>query len=265
MHDGPPSKEHLSSPIGASFYSGGTGTILDMNTQNKTRRIVLIIVGLPILLFGLYTGYQFIQSSLAEGKVKHAREKAEQTSDQEFNGKVSKLHQTGLLGSKIASSRHDICYLNHNDAGWTITSWYQKCYLRYAEGYTTTATKEEIINALETTSGPVTNFDQPSLSCSIRDGLGFKEIARYRVAGSPQIDPFCGVPDPLQTTFSIRGAALHNDELSVKTYSTYDMKSIDSSSNQIWLTSDYEYYDEQLGCFIPLVCNSPRSKPIQAP
>lgn len=239
--------------------------------KNKKKLLIIfgIILLVPIVLILLDYANQYHKYVSAKSKVAEARTKAMPDFNQKSATAAAALRQAGLITIPLASSKVDVCYVTHEDQGWFAANWYQDCYLRYVQGFETTATKTE---ALQKVSSLSDIFGEPQDSpnaqtvfkCELAES-NFKETVRYRPAGSP-ISSLneCGIPDQLQGVFSVKGPIMLDNELSAKSYDSFNPVTVDNSKNQIWVMSDTYYYHEELGCGFGIFCANPRSKPARA-
>lgn len=237
-----------------------------MTTKKRILISIGILILIPVVYIFIHHVYQLRKTHAANSKVAEARSEALKRVDQEIAGKVEALKQAGLVTDGIAFSKTDICYITHEDQGWFASNWYQDCYIRYVQGFTTDLSKEEALQKAGTLSEYFGDLPDDYLQLVNRCELAAdsrRETARYRPAGSPIYDRAddCGIPNQLQATWSVRGPGMLDDQLSVHRYSSFDSATIGSLSDQVWIMSDTHYYHEDLGCGFGIFCESPRSKP----
>lgn len=264
-------------------------TVEPQKSRKSLLKKILIIIGMSILgVITLVILSFFVQSYLrkqeinkqakaAPQKIASSRSNTELIADKKLKQIEYLITQAGITDKQIASSKIDICYVTHDDQGWIAYTYYQDCYLRYVKGYTTKLNKNELKQKLlaqpraqnlfnKENSNPTTGFDDCELYQKAFTDTTNKGELIYRPANITNDEHSCKVPNPLQGLSSVKGPNVLDDELATKIYRTYDITKIDNSSNQFWFTFDEYYYHEDLGCSIGvLFCDSPRSKPIQAP
>lgn len=250
---------------------------------------ILIIIGLSILgLITIAILAFFVQSYLrkqeiskqakaAPQKIASSRSSTEQTADKRLEQIAKLITHAGITDKQIASSKIDVCYVTHSDQGWFAYTYYQDCYLRYVQGYTTKLSKDELKRKLlaqpeaqslfnKENSNSTTVIDDCELYQKAFTDTTNKGELIYRPANVTNDEYSCKVPNPLQGLFSVKGPIVLDDELAIKIYRNYDTTKIDNSSNQFWFTFDEYYYHEDLGCNAGgIFCDNPRPKPIQAP
>ena len=219
-----------------------------------------------VRLAGQHRNDDAVAATLAAG-----RRDAEERAERMLADRVEALRAAGIIKDRVGSSKLDVCYLDHEDAGWTVSSWYQNCGLRYVEGFTTGSDRgaaEERILALGAPEdfllGRSPQFGKAASKlgslappCVLFTDDERGETLRYRPSGSGG----CEVPDP--TGFG----AIHSDHVSTKEYRTFDPSRLGNDQDQIWLVIDEHYSHEVLGCGVSgiIFCESPRDKPVQAP
>lgn len=264
-----------------------------INEPEKPRKSLLkkiiIIISLSILgLLTLAILAFFVQSYLrkqeiskqtkaAPQKIANSRSSTEQTADKKLEQITSLITQAGITDKQIASSKIDVCYVTHADQGWFAYTYYQDCYLRYVQGYTTKLSKDELKRKLlaqpeaqnlfnKENSNPTAAFEDCELYQKAFTDTTNKGELIYRPANVTNDEYSCKVPNPLQGLFSVKGPIILDNELATKTYRTFDATKIDNSTNQFWFSFDEYYYHEGLGCSAGgIFCDNPRPKPIQAP
>jgi hypothetical protein len=248
---------------------------------------ILVIIGLFILglitlvilalLIETHLRKQDInqQSKSAPQKILSSRSEAERTADKKLGQIENLITRTGITDKQIASSKIDACYVAHADQGWFAYTYYQDCYLRYVQGYTTKLSKSELKQKLLAQPDAVILFGKENGTPTIYDNCKLYQKAStavankveliYRPANVTSDEYTCRVPDPLKGLFSASASVL-DEELATKIYRDYDATKIDNSLNQFWFYFDEHHYHEDLGCGTNLlICDNPRPKPIQAP
>lgn len=233
----------------------------------RRRKILISAVVLgSVVLLGHFV-YDAIRYRQTYNMVEHARIAAEATAEHRLANMRNALQSTGLVGEPMASSKVDVCYVTHADIGWFVHSWYQECYVRYLEGYYTTADGTDILNKAQLLAGSFgklqTEYRRSSFPCDIFES-GDSETLRYRSTAPHDNDAFsCGLPR--QTSGTYPSYDEFDDKYSIKTYREFDPASIDLSKRQLWIIIQPKlYYDEDLGCRMSIFCENPRSMPIQA-
>lgn len=225
---------------------------------------MLAFVSIPVLLAATNLGNQFISKLGAKNKIISARQTAEKSADSKANGAVNDLRRLGVVASSIESSKVDVCYVTHRDAGWVASGWYQDCYLRYVSGFVTAMSREELRSSVMANPSTLLYFGEEYSSsyCGLF-GQNYEATLIFRPANITNEEYDCNVPRLLQGLWSVRGPATHDDELSVKTYKTFDPETVPNSQNQVWFVFDERYYHEELGCGLgPIFCSNPRNKPV---
>lgn len=241
-----------------------------MTLKKKILIALLIIVSVPALFVVVNIADNYRKSIAAESKIKNARQTAEIVSDEKIKEATNILKELGIATDSLGSSKTDVCYVNHRDQGWFAASWYQDCYIRYVDGFTTKLSRDEVMQRLTSNIKTPAYFGQ-SYSVSVNRGVSncglfeeeYKTTLLYRPANYRLDHYSCEIPNPLQALWSVKGPIVSDDELSVKAYRTFDIDEVDNSKNQVWIMFDDHYYHEDLGCGVGAVfCNNPRSKPV---
>jgi hypothetical protein len=226
-----------------------------MSLKKKIGIALLVILAIPVT----YSVVVIVQQKSA------TRAAVEQKTDKKVADFEAALIDSGIAGSQIASSKVSVCYVDHQDEGWFAANWYQGCFLRYVRGYTTGLTKPAIeskvsaSSGLSSLSGTIFGDNDP---CEISFGVGDFNFT-YLPAGVQRSEySSCEIPDQLQGISSIDPVVL-DDELTVKSYKVFDAAQVSSTQDQIWFDFDQNYYRENLGCAISLLCDSPRDRAVQ--
>src|SRR6266404_1157488 len=225
-----------------------------MSKRKKAVIILLILLMLPLLLLLVNSVRQTIKTSSAKQKVNVARAEVEKTTDETILSFEAALTNSGIAASKVASSKVDVCYINHKDAGWFAQNWYQDCYLRYVGGYITNLNKvdvKDIISKsteLQKKTDKLSNFDSfyPN-TCVLSNEADFIQLYYLPVGATQKDDYSCMIPNQLQGVGTIDPILL-DSELSARKYQIFDTNSIGRDQNQIWFEFDRNYYREDLGC-----------------
>ena len=248
-------------------------------TQHKIITWIIVIIGIPVLLVLINLLGDKIQTLNAYSLVETARQEGLVTSDEHFEEQKKLISNLGGETKSVMLSKKDICFIAHNDAGWTVTDYYQECYIRYVQLYSTDLSRDSVVQKLssyterqklsmetlvESLFGRLENNQNISpdiVHCSVYNDYSGPsltyipaglDITKYKYAWD------CETPNLVYTP----GPAYVQSQLSVKTYSDLDQNKIDTSKNQLWIAYTVKYYDEEIGCGAGILfCNSPRSKP----
>src|SRR5581483_6378966 len=100
---------------------------LKMSIKKKVAFIILVLLGLSLIYIMFGEVRQAVATHRAAGKVAAAKLRTESQADQKMSQFESQLISSGIAASKIASSKVDVCYVNHDDEGWFAVNWYQDC------------------------------------------------------------------------------------------------------------------------------------------
>lgn len=234
----------------------------------------MLLLSLALVLayatFVFIDGYR--KGQIAKDNVVLGRESAESYVDGKVDEAIDTLQKSGVVIDRLGSSKVDVCYIDYR--GKSPDSWYQDCYLRYVEGFSTSLTIDEVRSKLLSNPRSISIFGNDSskmqtnpdyLYCTLFDRFNHTDDYRTELQMIPANTKGgygeCEIPDLLQSYGSVKGHIKLSDELSVKEYNTFDSSSIDNSQNQIWLMFNKHYYHEELGCVKTIVCTKPRSKP----
>lgn len=240
-----------------------------MSLKKKIFVTLGILVMLPILYVAIKLSGQYFTTRAAIGKVTAARSAAEKVDDKVFRDMSDLLFREGIATARLGSSKVDICYIDHNDAGWFAMNWYQRCYLRYVEGLAVNLDRATLKQKLASLPEVKSLFGEIS---TLPDTYPYpRECQLYKKqysttmiflpAGHTTFDPdgTCTIPAQInRESYPSLGPPV-----GVKRYRTFSETSVANSQHQIWLTHQKEYYREDLGCGVGLFCESPRSKPVQ--
>lgn len=241
-----------------------------MSTKKIILTLAILICSIPIVLILFATGKEITDLFVAHDKVNALRLEAEKGADSKLNDVTRYLNQKNLVGEKIASSKVDVCYLNHEDQGWVASNWYQDCYIRYTQGYVTQSTKVEVLRDVLKNSKGSTYFGEINQYAITGSGTDcdlfekdYKSTLIYLPAGSLKNDFECQIPNPIQGTFTVRGPIILDRKLSARAYRTFDVDEISRENDQLWIQFDEYYYHEDLGCqVLSIFCSSPRAGPV---
>ncbi len=242
-----------------------------MSKKKKAAIALLIILALPFVYALLVFSKQTIKTHSAKHKVTVARDKIEQSTDQKVANFETALINSGAVGPKLASSKASVCYVTHADQGWFAVNWYQDCYLRYVEGFSTNLSRETFKAKLSgstdllTAMGELSNEDKfyPS-TCVISDRTDKFKVSYLPINFTKDEAFSCDIPNQLQGLTSVDGPIILDNELAIKRYVNFDPAPLINNGSQVWFEHDEFYYHEDLGCGIDYVfCGNPRSKPAQ--
>lgn len=248
-------------------------------TRHKIFTWIIVIIGIPVLLVLINLLGDKIQTQNAYSLVETARQESLITSDEHFEEQKKLIYNLGGDTKSVMLSKKDICFIAHNDAGWTVTDYYQECYIRYVQLYSTDLSRDSVVQKLssyterqklssetlvESLFGRLENNQNISpdvVHCSVYNdyrspsltyipaGL---DITKYKYAWD------CETPNLVDNP----GPAYAQSQLSVKSYSDIDQSKIDMSKNQLWIMYTTKYYKEALGCGAGLLfCENPRATP----
>lgn len=242
---------------------------------------VLVIVGL-VLLFVVKPikdrarkAEIAAQTKAAPALVAASRASAEKHGEDIIAQFDTAIKKAGIVTTDIASSKVDFCEISSSDSGFFATAYYQSCTLRYVRGYTTNLEESILKNSIWALKDTKEIFDpENEFTGSISTGCEFfsNQITKDTI-GTTQLGLLsrpketeatqrtCGIPDPTNN-WSVTGLS----NRSLKVFHTFDASKIDNSNNQFWVTLNYRYYQEALGCDVDdFICSTPRLRPIQAP
>lgn len=237
----------------------------------STKRKILLVLLLPVVFFlvwqgGLFLYHQF-RAHAAKGEVTTALAAALPKHDKIVAERTAALQQVGLVGKPVASSKAAVCYIDHEDAGWTVRNWTQECYVRSVVGFYTAYDKTEALQkiaGLNTIVGEVPSAYMQSVDSCLLAAINYAETALFLPANTPaQRSRDCSIPDQLDS----RALVYTNIDPrpGIKTFQSFDTANLDTNQNQIWISVDTDYYHEDLGCGLGVLCMSPRAKAVQAP
>ena len=241
-----------------------------MTTKKAVLIVILSIISIPILLTLMNIGNNFRKNIIADKEIQIARQLAEGLTDKKVSEAKNLLTESGIAVDDIESSKIDVCYVNHSDAGWMASNWYQDCYLRYVNGFATDLASQDVKQMLMTNPKTSAYFgDEDAVlifTQRLYCGLFEKDHSTtlvYRPANLGYDEDGCEIPSPYQSVSSVRGPIILDDELSVRTYKIFNPLEVDNSRNQIWTIFDEHYYHEELGCGTGFIfCSNPRSTPV---
>jgi hypothetical protein len=225
--------------------------------------LVLIVLIKVAVTYGMYFSSKADKDRAAVKNVNEQHAAADIEGDEIFRSRISRLHQLGIMGEKVAESKADTCYIT--PSGGFGCRWTQYCQLDYVAGYTALLSREETFDRIEAAS--LRKKDptfpgrlHPSHRRGCRYGKGRGSNVRYVPAGSiPEDD--CHIPDPVNGVGRFGAGRPGSTSFDY----TFDPDTIDQSVDLLWITYKRHYYWENLECrpgLLPLA--PPRSTPIQA-
>ena len=224
--------------------------------------LVLIAIALGC---GRYSPLRPFKDRAAQKDVNEQHAAADIEGDQIFRARISRLHQLGIIGEKVAESKADTCYIKSTGAGISIETWEQFCKLNYLIGYTALLSRGETFDRIEAAS---LHKEAPTFPTrhhwSFRGGCryspGSSNNISYVPADSTPEDDACRIPDPASWVGPFGARKPGNTKFDY----TFDPDTIDKSVDLLWITYTHRYYRENLGCSGLLCMNSPRRTPVQA-
>lgn len=226
--------------------------------KHKVPLIIAVLLLIPTLITLIFLATTIVKERKAERETKLLLPFADEKNEKVLAQQITILKEKNIIEEEITSSKVAVCYV---DGGSKMNYWYQKCYLRYVEGFTTSLDKATIENILQ--SSGRTNIH--SRTCTLyaknsKIGLMFRwknMPMTHADALEGKIEFDCVIPDPI----SISPYTKHI----TKIYKDLDTKKINdaNSKNQIWIIVHEEYYNENLGCVRSILgCENPRETPI---
>lgn len=225
-----------------------------------TGGLMIFLVSLSILAS--------VKNHSIEQEVISARNTNEQKYDVERKNKIHTLYESGAIATTQPnySSKVDACYIDHSDAGWTTTGWYQECYIRYVDLFSTPLSPNEILTNLVKSSTTKVQFGTPAASqtdfgrCNDLYASDYKSTLTYFDYGSNSQE--CNLPNTTQGTFTVRGPIILDENLAVQQDRSFNKSLVDTSQKYIVMQSDSYYYHESLRCGHGFSCPSPRQVPL---
>ena len=226
----------------------------------------LLVVIAVAVIYGKYFLYKAVSDRAAEKDVNEKHAAADIEGDEIFQSRISRLHQLGIMGEKVAESKADSCYIDSYDYGFTTGGWEQFCQLDYLAGYTALLSREETFTRLETAALHKEDRTFPRrLSARHRGGCRYSVWQSNNITYVPESSAhergeYCYIPGTV-TGIRPRGVARPGN---TKFDYTIDYDAIDQSVDLLWINYTHKYYREDLGCRPEPFCMvSPRSTPIQ--
>lgn len=228
---------------------------------------VSCVTATVILSFSILT--ELHKSVISRG-IAEDRTVAEKKGDAQLKTRIDILNTAGLNKGSLGSSKIDVCYVGTRSLGFVTTGWYQDCYIRYVDGFSTDAFTEEIREKINAIDGSMLEFwGYTSLPADIDCYVYDKDLIPDMVFiakndSNKRID--CKIPDTLSGDGAEDKVGIQVSELAVKTYRTFEKNNIMRNSNQIWIVHEERYVHDELGCagIFSLSCENPRPVPISA-
>lgn len=239
-----------------------------MNKVGTGRKIVLlfyVLFGTSLIMILGSNTFNYFKSLSAKQKSDELRTSIEKVADKKFETQVAILYKAGVIYRKISDSKFDICYISNSGGGWTVSNWYQYCYIRYVQGFYTNLDKNTVRHNILAIPNATSEFgrietEQTADECSLFTSVkSLSHTVSYRPAGTPLKSYYCRVPNQLQGIGSVKGPFVLDEDLSKRAHRNFDSTQVDNSKDQIWIELDEQYYYESLGCAVGLLsCNNPR-------
>lgn len=245
-------------------------------------RWLYVLVGAVILL-ALVLVWQAIQDSSfklapnndlkVQRRITAARATNEPTYEALRLARITSLASSGIISSISPdySSKNDVCYINDDEQGWASTNWFQDCYVRSVDLFSTMLNRQEISDKLSTipnseglfgkTRGTLSKICDELTTDNGKPLLSFLDMQ----LSTSQKDRYqCKVPDQVQGVWSVNGPIISDDKLKDSSHSerSFVESRVDAKKRYVTLQSDGYYYHEDLGCDSFIFCSSPRKQPI---
>ncbi len=245
----------------------------------RRHKVLTFIVAIPLTLLAFNILGDQLQTFNAYHQVQISRQEKLLKSDKTFEEQKKLISELGGGTTSVALSKKDICFIAHNDSGWMATDYYQECYIRYVQLFTTDLTKDEIIQKLQSntqranlSTKTVVNSLFGDVEPSSYATEKYAQCVVYKQNYSPSVVYIPAGFDASKYEFpqdceapsktDVPGPAYAMADLSVKTYQDIDPSLVDTSKIQLWTIYTSKYYEENLGCGVGILfCESPRSKP----
>lgn len=238
--------------------------------RNLTKALLVIFVAIIVLSTFVQVN-NFIRNNNSRLAVIKARNINEPQYEAIRSAKIDALYEGFVISDKTPtySSKIDACYVTHSDSGWVTTSYYQDCYIRYVDLYSTTLNRNEIEQRLGSIHQVRGLFGEPGLSNSKICGSLYEDnykitlsFLTWQVSAKVADELNCKVPKQTQSTFTLKGPIILDENLKTRFARFFDENKIDQSKQYVMMQSDNYYYNESLGCAVGFLCPSPRAEPI---
>ncbi|QQG51202.1 MAG: hypothetical protein HZB75_01715 [Candidatus Saccharibacteria bacterium] len=236
--------------------------------QLITRKSVAAAVALVAAIICVAFINNAIHDSNIKAKVLKSKNESEMLFDESRGLQISALVKAGVLSSSTPdySSKLDVCYVTHSDQGWVASNWYQDCYIRYVDLFSTLLDRRDVDEKLK--KGRISGTPYDALNkkaCDVVYEQGSDSSLSYlnwQVDSAQQAQYNCRVPKPTQNSFTTRGPILLDRELVTFSERSFSPEEVDKSKHYIAIESDNFYYHESLGCGMGFLCSSPRERAI---
>jgi hypothetical protein len=258
---------------------------LTKKKQMSTAKLVTLITLASLLFVVLSFGaYAFI--------VTKANELSEQFTEQSVNAARSEYEAAGgiarlktlntLQESKIVhlrdgnnyASRFDTCSLASDSVGWTATTWYQSCHMRYVDLLETGSSLQDVRAKLTKNNSVVEEDSEANREASACTPLKMKmgdttALVVYVPAGKLEkmpeknsADHLCALPSQANVEFKDDEQTVKEKDFITKKYYSFDSSQIDTSKAYIYTVRDGEYYRGDVGCSGLVLCEQPNQEHI---
>lgn len=244
--------------------------------------LYVLIVAFVLLAIVLCVQYaqdsSFRLSSNHDLKVQRLITAARRTNEPVYEklrlARIILLANGGIISSSSPdySAKTDVCYVNDQEQGWTSTNWFQDCYVRYVDLFSTALSRQEVADKLSTIPDSQDLFGDMrsntlSKTCDTLTTENGKPLLGFldTQLPTPQKDRYeCKIPGLIQGVWSVNGPIILDDKLKNFSHSerSFMESDVDTKKHYITLQGDGYYYHEELGCGSPLFCSSPRKQPI---
>lgn len=239
------------------------------NTKLKKRKPILqrpwlmtFLISGALIVFGVIIIFSLLPKPFIEqadpidkASVINARNTNEPQYEQDRSSRITVLSNAGIISSLNSdySSKVDTCYTNHNDAGWTISNWYQDCYFRYVDLFQTSLSRAEIMQKLAAL--PISDtFGFPytfsATACDLYDKRSKPTLSYLTWNLSDTKSTIDCIPDLYQGVFTVKGSIVLDKTLAAYTHSyrTFTADSVDKNKSYIAMQIDHYYFNGSLGC-----------------
>lgn len=212
-----------------------------LRSHLSLKKLIFIFIALVFIIS------TFIISTIFT--ILNKRTVAEKKNDAKVAEVVRILSENGIATSRIASSKVDICLKGKSRVGF-FSPYIQICILRYIEGFTTSLDRNSVKDKLKLLPQIAKVLDAeyisgdrypPNPDCGLYLGSSYQNPKLIFI--SPEYLKnnyiYCKLPD--QT-----GRKYYWPPPHVKVYSELNLKTIDSTKNQIWLIHEDQYFIESI-------------------
>lgn len=252
-----PKKKHMS-----------TGKLV---TLIASASVLFIVISFAAYLF-IVTKVNQLSAQLTEQSVIAAREEYENAGGVTRLKTLNTLQEAGITRLRDGtnhSSRVDTCSLTGNSSGWTVSTWYQTCHVRYVDILETNSSLQNVRTALTKGNNSIEDdSDAPEASSCTPLKIKMGDAVAYIVyvpAGKLEVTPeksssdhICSVPFQSDIELSGDGQIVKGSDFIAKKYYTFDQSKINSSKAYIYTVRDGTYSHEDVGCGDSLIlCEKP--------